>query len=188
MLLRAPSLLVILSLLSACSGGSSAGGALSPREVADALHTVMRADRTVYTQKVVNRLQNEEQVLKASEHWLDEKALPLPAQMFRMGAEIAGQEQTRFSYALLSKWPINKKNEPRTEVEKAGLDAVAGNPAENYYAEETLGGRRYFTAVYADLAVAPACILCHNGHQDSPRDDFELGDVMGGVIVRIALE
>jgi hypothetical protein len=43
----------------------------------------------------------------------------------------------------------------------------------------------YFTAVYADTAVAPACITCHNDHKDSPRNDFEIGDVMGGVVVRI---
>ena len=57
--------------------------------MADALHAVMESNRTVYSRTVVNRLQNEEGVIKASEHWQDDKALPLPAQMLRMGAEIA---------------------------------------------------------------------------------------------------
>lgn len=39
----------------------------------------------------------------------------------------------------------------------------------------------------SDIAVAPACISCHNGHTDSPRSDFKMGDVMGGVVVRIPL-
>lgn len=62
---------------------------ISPHLMADALHAVKVSDRTVYTRTVVNRLQTGEGVIKASEHWQDDKALPLPAQMLRMGAEIA---------------------------------------------------------------------------------------------------
>jgi len=174
----------------ACGRSSSAGtsaAAVTPQQMADALHAVMEADRTVYTRTVVNRLQNDEKVIKASEHWQDDKALPLPAQMFRMGAEMAAQKNATFSYALLSKWPVNKQNVAKTDAEKAGLDFVAGNAGQNYYTEEALGGKRYFTAVYADTAVAPACINCHNSHNDSPRSDFKIGDVMGGVVVRIPI-
>ena len=52
-------------------------------------------------------------------------------------------------------------------------------------AEEKLGNTIYYTAVYPDKAVAPACIECHNNHKDTPRTDFKLGDVMGGVVIRI---
>lgn len=160
---------------------------VTPQQMADALHAVMEADRTVYTRMVVNRLQNDEKVIKASEHWQDDKALPLPAQMFRMGAEMAAQKNASFSYALLSQWPVNKQNVPKTDAEKAGLEFVAGDAKKNYYAEETLGDTKYFTAVYPDVAVAPACINCHNSHKDSPRSDFKMGDVMGGVVVRIPI-
>jgi len=51
--------------------------------------------------------------------------------------------------------------------------------------EETLGDRKYFTAIYPDVAVAQACIQCHNEHKDSPRSDFAMDDVMGGVVIRI---
>lgn len=169
-----------------CKPQEQAG--ISPQKMADALHAVMSADRTVYTRNVVNRLQNEEKVIKATEHWKDEKTLPLPAQMFRMGSEMVAEKKAGFTYALLSMWPVNKQNTPKTEVEKKGLKFVAENPGKNHYEEEVLGDRRYFTAVYADTAVAQACITCHNEHKDSPRRDFKMGDVMGGVIVRIPLE
>ena len=52
---------------------------VSYKDMANALHAVMEADRTVYTRLIVNRLQNEEKVIKASEHFKDDKALPLPA-------------------------------------------------------------------------------------------------------------
>jgi hypothetical protein len=65
---------------------------------------------------------------------------------------------------------------------------VAEHKGENYYTEETLSGRKYFTAVYADTAVAPVCVSCHNGHKDSPKRDFKIGDVMGGVVIRILVD
>lgn len=172
--------------LSSCQSDKGGGG-IEPKVMADALHAVMASDRTVYTKQVVNRLQNEEGVIKASEHWKDDKALPLPAQMFRMGAEMVAEKKAGFTYSLLSMWPVNKQNKPKTEVETAGLKFVADNKGQNYYGEETLGDTKYFTAVYADTAVAPACVKCHNEHKDSPRKDFKLGEVMGGVVLRIPL-
>jgi hypothetical protein len=169
------------------SDTSAAAGGITPQKMADALHAVMESDRTVYTRKVVNRLVKDDKVIKASEHWQDEKALPLPAQMFRMGAEMVTEKNVGFTYSLLSMWPVNKQNKPKTKVEKEGLQFVAENLGKNYYGEEKLGDTTYYTAVYADMAVAPACVDCHNDHKDSPRSDFKIGEVMGGVVIRIPL-
>lgn len=184
-----------LSIVALLAAGAAAGckraapeGGITPRKMADAIHAVIEADRTVYARHVVNRLQDEEKVIEASEHWKDHKSLPLPAQMLRMGAEEAKKRGAEFSYALLSLWPVNKQNGPKTDLEKRALETVAKDPAQPFYADEPLGGKRYFAAVYADLAVAPACINCHNNHPDSPRSDFKLGDAMGGIVVRIPVD
>ncbi|MGB5254901.1 MAG: DUF3365 domain-containing protein [Sedimenticolaceae bacterium] len=163
---------------------------ITPKAMADALHLVMDSDRTVYTRKIVNRLVKKEKVITASEHFEDEKALVLPAQMFRFGSELVAKRaeklpDVKFSYSLQSLWPVNTQNAPKTEAEKAGLKFVAENKGENYYTVEELGGTKYFTAVYADTAVAPVCVSCHNDHKDSPRRDFKIGEVMGGVVIRI---
>jgi hypothetical protein len=168
-------------------GAAASAKGLEYKDVADMLHSVMESDRTVYTRKVVNRLAVKEKVIKASEHHEDEKTLPLPAQMFRFGAEMVAEKTDKFTYSLLSEWPINKQNAPRTDVEKKGLEFVAANKGQNFYGEESLGGKKYFTAVYADTAVAKACISCHNEHKDTPRKDFKMGDVMGGVVIRIPM-
>jgi len=160
---------------------------VSPKLMADAIHSVLEADRTVYTKKVITRLVKEEKVIKASEQFEDDKALPLPAQMFRFGSELVAEKDSGFSYSLQSLWPINKQNEPKTEAEKTGLKYIADNPGQNYYTEETLGGTNYYTAVYPDVAVAPPCVDCHNDHKDTPKTDFKIGDVMGGVVIRIPL-
>jgi hypothetical protein len=186
---RSKSWCVPIALLAVgCSKAAEPSGGIPPQAVADAIHAVIEADRVTYAQKVVTRLQNQAGVIKATEHWEDEKTLPLPAQMLRMGAEHAQKNGARFSYALLSSWPINKKNGAATDAERKGLEAVSKNPKQAFYAEESLGDRKFFTAVYPDVAVAEACVACHNAHQDSPRKDFKLGDVMGGIVVRIPLD
>ena len=190
-LMLAVAILAISLLFTGCAKPAETKAAttgFTPKQMSDGLFAVMSSDRAVYTKQVVNRLQNEEKVIKATEHWKDEKTLPLPAQMFRMGAEEVTAKNPGFSYALLSLWPINKQNTPKTEVEKTGLQFVADNKgATNYYAEETLGGKKYFTAVYADVAVSKACVTCHNNHDDTPKNDFALNDVMGGVVIRLPI-
>ncbi len=51
----------------------------------------------------------------------------------------SAEKKKTFSYSLLSLWPINKQNAPRTAVEKNGLEAVADNKGKTFYGEETLG-------------------------------------------------
>ena len=166
---------------------------VSVKVMSDALHLVLDSDRTVYTKKIVNRLVKKDKVIKASEHFEDDLALALPAQMFRFGSELAmdrskDMPDVNFSYSLQSLWPINKQNAPKTKAEKEGLKYVADNPGKNFYTTEKLGGTEYFTAVYADTGVAPVCISCHNKHPDTPKSDFKIGDVMGGVVIRIPVK
>jgi hypothetical protein len=176
--------------IASATGGDST---VSVKAMADALHLVMDSDRSVYTKTIVNRLVKKDKVIKASEHFEDDKALALPAQMFRFGSELAMKraekmDDVNFSYTLQSLWPINKQNAPKTEAEKAGLKYVAENKGKNYYTTEKLGDKTYFTAIYADTGVAPVCVSCHNKHPDTPKKDFKLGDVMGGVVIRIPIE
>jgi hypothetical protein len=168
-----------------CGGKTEASG-VSPQVMADGIYAVLAADRATYATEVVNRLAEKDKVIKAEEHYQDSHALPLPAQMFRMGAERAQKGGATFTYSLLSQWPLNKQNAAKGEAEKTGLKTV-GETGKNYYTEETLAGKKYFTAVYPDKAVTDACATCHNQHPDSPKKDFKLGDVMGGVVIRIPL-
>jgi hypothetical protein len=155
---------------------------------ADAVHAVIAADRGTYAKMVVDRLQNEDKVIKATEHWRDDHTLPLPAQMLRMSAEKVRSQSAGVWFALISSWPINKQNGPKTPLESAALQALQARPDAPYYAEETLRDRRFFTAVYADPAVAKGCVSCHNQHPDSPRHDFVLNETMGAVVIRLAMK
>ena len=119
---------------------------------------------------------------------LDKDGVMLPAQMFRYSRDLAMEMDPGFTYSLQSEWPINKQNGPKTPIEKEGPKFLGNNPGKNFYGEETLGEKTFFTAVYPDVAVSSACVDCHNHHKDSPRSDFKMGEVMGGVIIRIPLD
>lgn len=174
--------------LAGCGGEKTSGG-IDPKLYTDSLFAVMNADRANYTKLIIQRLgPNGVGAIKPDEYWKDiDNGAPLPAQMFRAGAEAVGDATNEFTYSLQSVWPINKQNAPKTEIEKAGLEYVAANPGENYYGEEKLGDVTYFTAVYPDVAVSEACTKCHNEHKDTPKTDFKIGEVMGGVVIRVPL-
>jgi len=158
-----------------------------PQEMADALHAVIAADREVYAREVVQRL-GEDKSVQLVDPEKTNGYPPLPAHLLRPAAESVQQKGAEFHYVVRSLWPINSKNAPETTTEKTGLQYVLDHPDSNYYAEESLGGRRYFTAVYPDRAIVPACVECHNQHLNSPKRDFKLGDSMGGMVVRVPLE
>ena len=184
------SALLSIVLLSGCGGDDApAQAGIAPKVFTDSLFAVMNSDRTNYTKLIIQRLgPNGDNVIKPDEHWEDsDKTAPLPAQMFRYGAEGVAEVTDDFTYSLQSLWPINKQNAPSTDVEKEGLKYIADNPGKNFYGEEKLGDTTYFTAVYPDVAISPACTGCHNDHKDTPKTDFEIGDVMGGVVIRLPL-
>ena len=53
----------------------TAAHGISPETVADYLHAIIKADRTVYTTLVVKRMQ-EKGIVSAAEHWEQHNALP----------------------------------------------------------------------------------------------------------------
>ena len=170
---------------------SDDAGMISPQKFADAVHAVMMADRTVYAKHVVTNLKKQNAPVSPSEYWEDEEhKIPLPAQMFRMGSEIVNEDSNAgFTYALKSLWPLNPQNKAAEGVETQGLNAIKENPDEPFYETEEISGKKYFTAIYADRAVAEACWDCHNNHPNKGDDypEFAEGDTMGGVVVRVPL-
>lgn len=184
---------ITVLLVTSCSKSEAKAPAgptgIEPQKMADALFSVMKGTRTAYTRHVIARLGKEKKLIKPSEKWADlDNGVMLPAQMFRHARDLAMEMKPGFTYSLQSEWPINKQNAPKTSMEKEGLQYIAKNPGKNFYGEEKIGDQVFYTAVYPDVAVSPACIDCHNDHKDSPRDNFKMDEVMGGVVIRIPLK
>lgn len=191
---------VCFSVVACTGGGSQNQGSvgISPEAVVDYVHTVLLADRTAYTKHVINRLTKLEGKEKANgvvpaeatEAWQEAGGIPLPAQMFRLGSEIAS-ESGSFTYGLISPWNINDNQAPRPGFEEEAMQAVV-DTGEPYKGYQEIAGQRYYSAVYPDKAVAEACITCHNTHpvhqERYPDKTFEMGDVMGGIIINLPIK
>jgi hypothetical protein len=161
---------------------------IAPETVADYLHSVIEADRTFYTIHIVERLEKGGGT-KAAENWRAKKdVLPLPAQFLNESSELAATTGSRIHYRLISLWPINPTNAPDTPAEKRGLEKLQEHPERAVTGTVTRGERSYFQAIYADRAVSQSCVACHNGHAQSPKKDFAMHDVMGGLVIEIPLE
>ena len=166
---------------------SELGAGINPKVVADYIHAVIEADRTLYATHVVDRMQETGTVI-ASEGWKKQKALPLPAQMLLLSGLKVGESGLGLKFRLASLFPIYERNGPTTDFERKGLEAVASDPEKPFIGIIPRGDKRYFKAIYPDIAVSKACINCHNTHILSGKRDRNVGDVMGGVIISFPLE
>ena len=163
-------------------------GAISPQNQAAALHFVIAADREMYCRAYVARLTGDTPSPNTSAGGKPDESWPSPCEMLRRAAESVQSKGAEFSYALRSLRPGDPRNEPQTELEQRGLAFVTSHPTQNYYGQEMLGGRRYLTAVYPDLPAVAACIDCHNRRSASVAQRYQVGEAMGGIVVRVPLE
>jgi hypothetical protein len=170
----------------ACGKSPAAPAGIPPETVADYVHAVIEADRTFYTVHVVERLQKKGKMV-ASENWRAKDTLPLPAQFLMEASDLASKTGTNVQYRLIGAWPINPQNGPANEFEKKGLESVQTHPERPYTETVTSGTEQVFHALYADRAVSQACLGCHNAHARSPKRDFQINDVMGGIVITIPL-
>lgn len=149
---------------------------VSLRKLADSLRAVIVADRDAYLAQIVEA------------PGAEPNRLPAHATLTRRAAQAIQQQGAEFSYTLRSLAPMQERNGPQTPAEKDGLERLTRRPSEPVYVDEELGGRSYFTAIYADAATRDSCVTCHNRSPHSPRQDYKAGDVLGALIIRLPLE
>ena len=170
--------------LSAANKGSSSPSLIPAERVAEYVHSVIQADRSVYTTEIVERMKTQG-IVTASENWRDTGKLPLPVQFLIEASRLMLDNPNGIRFRLISNWAINKDNIPRTDFEEAGLLEIAASPERPYKGMKKEHGIEYFQALYPDIAVSQSCVRCHNAHPQSPKKDFRVGDVMGGLLLRI---
>ena len=160
---------------------------LSPEVVADFIHAVVESHRAFYTAHVVAPLEEVGAARAGSEWHNDKKIIPLPVQVLNETSQMFTTQSTGLRYQLISLWPINRKNSPRDQTDKRSLETLITKPERPITRIVKIDGQSYFHAIYADIALSPACVSCHNSHPDSPRKDYQAGDVMGGLIIEFPL-
>ncbi|MBI2740645.1 MAG: adenylate/guanylate cyclase domain-containing protein [Rhodospirillales bacterium] len=107
-------------------------------------------------------------------------AIPTPPTLSIELARIIGEQQSEMSVRFVSDYPFPERTSREfDDFEKAAIKSLRQNPKQTI-SEVTwsgLTGRvRLVSPVIMDAAT---CVGCHNTHPDSPKRDWQLGDVRG---------
>lgn len=144
----------------------------------------IRTDRTFYTKNIIGKLKRElsGSFFPRADYHNIKGGVPLPATFVRETSESLG-ENALYKYDLISKYNINKKKGLRSDFERAAWESLNKDPETPYSRFLSEGNGAVYSYATADIASAQACVTCHNMHGDSPKKDFELGDLMGVLVV-----
>jgi len=141
--------------------------------------SIMQAEnatvRALYTQEIVGA--GLQVGLAFREDWRerDVAAGPLPALFLRETARYLEKQPIRLSVFLGSDFPINAANRFTGKQMARFQDLKAQRAPQFFYTEDT----HLHTAMFPDVGVVQPCITCHNEHQQSPKHDWQLHEVMG---------
>lgn len=133
-------------------------------------NSLNEAARLVFTKNIVG--EGKKVGIDFGEDWdnPDVEKGPLPALFLRLVA----RQMERKPQPLGSDEPINKSN-LFTDEQMVQFSAVK----RTLKAQVSIVNPSRAMAMYPDFASAKPCVECHNEHQDSPKTDWKLGDVMG---------
>lgn len=159
------------------------------RRTGQALASQIAAERSVYTSMVVGKLP--EDGFEITPTSLDKfrgikGGVPLPASFVHATSEQASAKGYHAA-DLLSLWNVNPRKGPRDNLEREALEFVAKDPKAVKEIVEGQGDKTRFKLVTADVASVPKCVECHNHLENSPKKDFKLGDVMGGLVISLPI-
>jgi adenylate cyclase len=107
--------------------------------------------------------------------------IPPPATLtIDLGDFISANSERGTRVRLYSDLPFRSRKDGgvRDDFERAALESLRQRPTEPYYEFQEVDGRtvlRYATA----RVMKDACVACHNTHPDSPRTNWQVGDVRG---------
>jgi diguanylate cyclase (GGDEF)-like protein len=154
---------------------------------AEAILTQVQADREYYASTIVPRLTAMQASITADYHHTP-NGFPLPATFIREVTEMIASSPASYRVKLISPWPINKKNGIQDSFQKEGFEALLTTNTKLFKRQEQANGTTIMRFLVPDRAIAQSCIGCHNTHPLSPKQDFRLNDIMGGIEISIPIE
>ena len=144
----------------------------------EAVFAVLEAEhdsvRRLWAEEIVGA--GQEQGLRFDKDWHEGvDAGPLPALFLRETAEGLRRNPAPLYLFLGSDFPINDANSfTGLQAERFAEIRRTGEP--QFFLDPELG---FQTAMFSDVASAQACVVCHNSEPESPKKDWQVGDIMG---------
>ena len=131
--------------------------------------------RALWTEEIVEA--GKKVGLEFDEDWRERgvEAGPLPALFLRETAKSLEKNRIRLSLYLGSDFPINTANR-FDGIQKENMAIMKNTREPQFFYTEDTG---LYSVSFPDIAVAHSCVQCHNEHEQSPKSDWKIHDVMG---------
>ncbi|MBD1910806.1 MULTISPECIES: adenylate/guanylate cyclase domain-containing protein [unclassified Leptolyngbya] len=137
--------------------------------------------RTLYSNNAVSRVKEVHGISVTPDYANTPGAIPLPATFLIELSRSISEQNPGMSVRLYSDYPFRwrqKDGGARDSFEKEALIQLRKNPKEPFVRIENFQGRKALRYAEADI-MKPTCVACHNIHPDSPKRDWQVGDVRG---------
>lgn len=147
---------------------------------ATSLNGVISNVRSYYATNVVGRVVSTDEKTQALHNYLDVTgAIPIPATLSLELGEAIGAAEGEVEYRFVSDYTFqNRPPHSLDPFEMAALNQFRDNPNPPASIIQSTGNvwdRRITLAT--PVVMSGSCVTCHNSHLESPKKDWEVGDV-----------
>ena len=149
-------------------------------EQANELSSTIDSIRDYYGSRVVGRVLANGEKTHVLPNYADVPgAIPIPATLSLELGDLINRNNGNTQFRFFSDYPF--KNRPPhafDDFERKALDSLRQNPHSRVYeVSGSIFDRRVRLAT--PIIMGAACVSCHNTHPDSPKRDWQVGDVRG---------
>lgn len=137
--------------------------------------------RDLYAQNVVQRLRQDPNVIITPDYADIPGSIPVPATYLIELSDSIRDHDPLMRVRYFSEYPWPKRQQtggPRDQFERDALAYLAKNPQTPFSRIETVDGKLRLRYAAADI-MKPGCVACHNRHPDSPKRDWQVGQMRG---------
>jgi len=144
--------------------------------------------RSFYTAEVVQRAKASG--MQVNYDFMEqEHTIPLPATLVNVLGDRIGEEFPGTDIRLYSRFPFphRKRTEQYDEFELSAITRLEQDPDSPVHMLSKIDDRLVVRYAIADR-MREACISCHNSHPESPKTDWQIGDVRGVVEITVPVD
>ena len=144
--------------------------------------------RAYYTENVIAPVAATGGVVASVDHASDPGKIPLPATMIHDLSQLLSDADVQLN--LSSPYPFpRRRNRQLTDFQREAWDFLNENPEAMYTRQGVnADGHRVLHVALADRMTLESCVGCHNARADTPKADWQIGDVRGVLEVVLMIE
>ncbi len=157
-------------------------------EMAVSLTKTLKHIRDYYSRNVVAKVVDDHQIEVTHLHQMVDNGIPIPA-TFLLEMTQASLQADKVHVSVYSPYPFKtRENRQLDRFQTEAWAALSINPEGSYSRVDHENGRRVVRVALADTLSSPTCVSCHNHHPDSPKLNWQEGDVRGVVEIKWDVE